>query len=68
MWCLGNEMDGPWQTGFMTAEDYGKIAARTTAAMKAPVIDAIATVDEDRADGLRAIELPSVLRTAVALL
>ena len=34
MWCLGNEMDGPWQTGFMTAEDYGKMAARTAAAMK----------------------------------
>ncbi|MEY9931463.1 alpha-N-arabinofuranosidase [Catenulispora sp. GP43] len=34
MWCLGNEMDGPWQTGFMTAEDYGKVAARTAAAMK----------------------------------
>ncbi|MBR7830307.1 alpha-N-arabinofuranosidase [Actinospica sp. MGRD01-02] len=35
MWCLGNEMDGPWQTGFMAADDYGKIAARTAAAMKA---------------------------------
>ncbi|WP_034261575.1 alpha-N-arabinofuranosidase [Actinospica robiniae] len=34
MWCLGNEMDGPWQTGFMTAEDYGRLAARTAAAMK----------------------------------
>ncbi|OLE28122.1 MAG: alpha-L-arabinofuranosidase [Catenulispora sp. 13_1_20CM_3_70_7] len=34
MWCLGNEMDGPWQTGFLTAEDYGKLAARTAAAMK----------------------------------
>ncbi|MFF6783077.1 alpha-L-arabinofuranosidase C-terminal domain-containing protein [Streptomyces sp. NPDC012510] len=34
MWCLGNEMDGPWQTGFMTADDYGKIAARTAGAMK----------------------------------
>ncbi|GGZ04373.1 alpha-N-arabinofuranosidase [Streptomyces poonensis] len=34
MWCLGNEMDGPWQTGFMTADDYGKPAARTAAAMK----------------------------------
>lgn len=34
MWCLGNEMDGPWQTGYMTAEDYGKIAARTAQAMK----------------------------------
>ncbi len=35
MWCLGNEMDGPWQTGYMTADDYGKLAARTAAAMKA---------------------------------
>src|SRR5690242_8502070 len=29
MWCLGNEMDGSWQQGFMTADDYGKIAGRT---------------------------------------
>ena len=35
MWCLGNEMDGPWQTGFMAADDYGKLAARTAAALKA---------------------------------
>ena len=34
MWCLGNEMDGPWQEGFMTADDYGKLAVRTAAAMK----------------------------------
>lgn len=34
MWCLGNEMDGPWQTGFLTADDYGKLAARTAGAMK----------------------------------
>ena len=34
MWCLGNEMDGPWQIGYMTADDYGKLAARTAAAMK----------------------------------
>lgn len=34
MWCLGNEMDGPWQTGRMSADDYGKLAARTAAAMK----------------------------------
>ncbi|WP_066523103.1 arabinosylfuranosidase ArfA [Curtobacterium ammoniigenes] len=33
-WCLGNEMDGPWQTGFMSADEYGSIAARTSAAMK----------------------------------
>jgi alpha-N-arabinofuranosidase len=35
MWCLGNEMDGPWQIGHLTAEQYGSIAARTAAAMKA---------------------------------
>lgn len=34
MWCLGNEMDGPWQVGHMSADDYGKLAARTAAAMK----------------------------------
>jgi alpha-N-arabinofuranosidase len=34
MWCLGNEMDGPWQVGAMSAEDYGKLAGRTAAAMK----------------------------------
>ncbi len=34
MWCLGNEMDGSWQLGHLTAEDYGKLAARTAAAMK----------------------------------
>lgn len=25
-WSLGNEMDGPWQMGHRTAEDYGKFA------------------------------------------
>ena len=34
MWCLGNEMDGPWQIGHMTALDYGKLAGRTASAMK----------------------------------
>ncbi|MDR1513974.1 MAG: alpha-N-arabinofuranosidase [Propionibacteriaceae bacterium] len=34
MWCLGNEMDGPWQLGHMSADDYGKIAARTASAMR----------------------------------
>ena len=27
MWCLGNEMDGSWQIGHKSAEEYGKIAA-----------------------------------------
>ena len=44
LWCLGNEMDGPWQTGHMTADDYGKIAARTAQAMKAadPTLELVA--------------------------
>ncbi len=34
IWCLGNEMDGPWQLGHRSAEDYGNLAARTAHAMK----------------------------------
>ncbi|WP_328683549.1 alpha-N-arabinofuranosidase [Streptomyces sp. NBC_01261] len=34
VWCLGNEMDGPWQTGHKTAEEYGRIAAETARAMR----------------------------------
>lgn len=33
-WCLGNEMDGPWQMGHTTAEHYGRLAAQTATAMK----------------------------------
>lgn len=33
-WCLGNEMDGPWQIGAMTAHEYGRIANETAKAMK----------------------------------
>ena len=34
MWCLGNEMDGPWQLGHKTAEEYGRLAAETARAMR----------------------------------
>jgi alpha-N-arabinofuranosidase len=34
MWCLGNEMDGPWQLGHRSASDYGKIAGMTAKAMR----------------------------------
>ncbi len=34
MWCLGNEMDGPWQLGHMSADDYGKLASRTAKGMR----------------------------------
>jgi alpha-N-arabinofuranosidase len=33
MWCLGNEMDGPWQLGHRSADDYGKLAAQTAKAL-----------------------------------
>ncbi|MFD2706051.1 arabinosylfuranosidase ArfA [Salibacterium lacus] len=33
-WCLGNEMDGPWQLGGKTAEEYGRLAYETAKAMK----------------------------------
>ena len=33
-WCLGNEMDGPWQIGYKTAEEYGKLAAETAKQMR----------------------------------
>ena len=34
MWCLGNEMDGPWQLGHKTATEYGRLAAETARGMR----------------------------------
>jgi alpha-N-arabinofuranosidase len=44
MWCLGNEMDGPWQIGHKTAEEYGRLAAETARAMRMidPTIELVA--------------------------
>ena len=33
-WCLGNEMDGPWQLGHKTADEYGRLVVETAKAMK----------------------------------
>ena len=33
-WCLGNEMDGPWQICSKTAGEYGRIARETAKVMK----------------------------------
>ncbi|MDQ0091961.1 alpha-N-arabinofuranosidase [Paenibacillus anaericanus] len=33
-WCLGNEMDGPWQVGQKTAVEYGRLASETAKAMR----------------------------------
>ncbi|WP_426989373.1 alpha-N-arabinofuranosidase [Pseudarthrobacter sp. Y6] len=34
MWCLGNEMDGPWQIGHKSALEYGRLAADTAHGMR----------------------------------
>ena len=43
-WCLGNEMDGPWQIGAKTAEEYGRLACETAKVMKwvDPTIELVA--------------------------
>ena len=33
-WCVGNEMDGPWQIGALDARAYGRLARETTKAMR----------------------------------
>jgi len=44
LWCLGNEMDGPWQIGHKTAYEYGRIAAETARVMRMldPTIETVA--------------------------
>jgi len=34
LWCLGNEMDGPWQIGARSAREYGRMASRAAKAMR----------------------------------
>jgi alpha-N-arabinofuranosidase len=34
LFCLGNELDGPWQTGHKTAREYGRLAAETARALR----------------------------------
>ena len=34
LWCLGNEMDGPWQMGAKTAYEYGRAANEAAKLMK----------------------------------
>ena len=34
VWCLGNELDGPWQIGQKTAAEYGRLAVETAHAMR----------------------------------
>lgn len=34
LWCLGNEMDGPWQMGTKTAYEYARVANEASKLMK----------------------------------
>ncbi len=44
LWCLGNEMDGTWQMGHKTAQEYGRLAEETGRLMKMvdPTIETVA--------------------------
>ena len=33
-WCLGNEMDGPWQMEHKTADEYGRVAHEAAKMMR----------------------------------
>ena len=43
-WCLGNEMDGPWQVGHKTATEYGRLADETAKALRQidPTVELVA--------------------------
>jgi alpha-N-arabinofuranosidase len=51
LWCLGNEMDGPWQIGHKNAEDYGRLASETARAMRGvdPRLELVACGSSNRA-------------------
>ena len=44
LWCLGNELDGPWQIGHKTADEYGRLAQEAGKAMRFvdPTIELVA--------------------------
>ncbi len=54
VWCLGNEMDGPWQIGCKTMQEYGRLAEETAKAMKLidPTIELVSC-------GSSSIEMPT---------
>src|SRR5690606_14820759 len=49
-WCLGNEMDGPWQIGAKTATEYGRLANEAAKVMKLvdPSIELVACGSSSR--------------------
>ena len=50
LWCLGNEVDGPWQIGAKTAEEYGRLACETAKIMKwlDPTVELVACGSSSR--------------------
>ncbi|AWB86990.1 alpha-N-arabinofuranosidase [Mycetocola zhujimingii] len=44
LWCLGNELDGPWQIGHKTPTEYGRLAKEAAKAMRYvdPTIELVA--------------------------
>ena len=50
VWCLGNEMDGPWQIGHKTMEEYGRLAEETAKAMRLidPTIELVSCGSSNR--------------------
>src|SRR5690606_15027804 len=50
IWCLGNEMDGPWQLGHKTPTEYGRLAAETARAMRQldPALELVACGSSSR--------------------
>ncbi|GIG68028.1 arabinosylfuranosidase ArfA [Phytomonospora endophytica] len=51
LWCLGNELDGPWQIGRLSADEYGRLADRTARALKQldPALELVACGSSGRA-------------------
>ncbi|WP_353952330.1 alpha-N-arabinofuranosidase [Knoellia sp. S7-12] len=51
VWCLGNEMDGPWQMGAKTPEEYARLAEEVGRALKRfdPTLELVACGSSNRA-------------------
>lgn len=49
-WCLGNELDGPWQIGHKTAHEYGRLALEAGKVMRwvDPTIELVACGSSNR--------------------
>lgn len=50
LWCLGNEMDGPWQIGHRDADSYGQLAAQAANALRRldPTVELVACGSSNR--------------------